>query len=98
VEDKQETTGVAGAGTTSREFALRRWIESLLLVLGSGLLTVFAGAWIHRTVSSRAAIRQFEVRKHDDKRQTPGRAKLSASAKASFASWFTSESLSGNPG
>jgi sortase A len=87
VEHKQKTPGVAIAETTSREFALRRWIESLLLVLGCGLLAVFAGAWIQRTVSSRAAIRQFEVLKHKDGDEITGRAKVIASPDPNFVSW-----------
>jgi len=38
-----------------------RRIESLLLGTGLTLLAVWGGAWIHRTVSSHAAVQRFEA-------------------------------------
>jgi len=38
-----------------------RWIERILLGTGLTLLMVWGGAWIHRTVSARAAVKRFEV-------------------------------------
>jgi sortase A len=36
-------------------------VEAVLVMTGLTLLAVCAGAWIHRTVSSRAAVRKFEA-------------------------------------
>jgi sortase A len=38
-----------------------RKIEHVLLATGLTLLAVWGGAWIHRTVSSRAAVKEFEA-------------------------------------
>jgi len=38
-----------------------RWVELVLFGLGMTLLAVWGGAWIYRTVSSRAAIKRFEM-------------------------------------
>jgi sortase A len=38
-----------------------RWIERVLLGIGLMLLAVWGGAWIHRTASSRAAVKRFEA-------------------------------------
>jgi sortase A len=44
-----------------------RRIEPVLLGIGLTLLVVWGGAWLHRTISSRAAIKRFEA----DQLQTP---------------------------
>jgi sortase A len=38
-----------------------RWIERALLAIGLTLLAAWGGAWIHRTASSSAAVKRFEV-------------------------------------
>jgi sortase A len=43
------------------DFMRTRRIELVLLGIGLTLLVVWGGAWIHRTISSRAAVRRFEA-------------------------------------
>jgi sortase A len=43
------------------DFMRTRRIETVLLGAGLTLLVVWAGAWIQRTVSSRAAVKKFEA-------------------------------------
>lgn len=38
-----------------------RWVERVLFGIGLALLAVWGGAWIYRTVSSRTAVKRFEM-------------------------------------
>jgi sortase A len=49
------------AGTLKTDTMRTRKIELLLLGIGLTLLAVWGGAWIHSTVSSRAAVKRFEA-------------------------------------
>jgi sortase A len=48
-------------GIVETDLMRTRGIEAILLGVGVTLLVVFAGGWIHRTVSSRAAVKSFEA-------------------------------------
>jgi sortase A len=50
------------AGDVKTDFMRTRRIELVLLGTGFAFLAVWAGAWIYRTVSSRAAVQRFAAR------------------------------------
>jgi sortase A len=50
------------ASDVKTDFMRTRRIELVLLGTGFAFLAVWAGAWIYRTVSSRAAVRRFAAR------------------------------------
>jgi len=94
MKDSTNTAAVevsAGPSSPPREkrhpFTLRRWIESLLLVVGAVLLALCAVAWVHRIVLSRAAVKQFEASKQKETDKAADTAEPHETPLPDFASW-----------
>ena len=70
------------------DFTRTRRIEIALIGIGLTLLSVWGGAWIYRTVSSRAAIKRFEMdRAHASAVSSAPVIDLTSGLRVDFALW-----------